>query len=264
MCPNCGTTINLENRKKIDQDLIMTAVKKRPRTFTELLHITKLSRKTLSFRLKELCVDSAIIKEADMYRLNGASEFGNNGKNLARGFSEILQDRRIRTGLMLIALLTCSSVSGYVFATFFAPKEEPYQGPVIIGSFTMALDVHNVEDLYGWQVAISYNQSQLQVLEITPGDFCRNLVHNILNSTEGENGLLLLVDCLLGDAQGNSGSGRLATVVFGYFTENYDEPKIILGDPDDFGTLLLDSIGPYGQPIPVTESTLTLTVVENP
>lgn len=259
MCPNCGTTINLENRKKIDQDLIMTAVKKKPRTFTELLHITKLSRKTLSFRLKELCVDSAIIKEADMYRLNGDSGFRNDRSNLAKGFSEVLHDRRIRTSLMLIALLTCSSVSGYVFATFIAPKEETHQAPVIIGNFTMAIDIHNVEDLYGWQVAISYNQSQLKVLKITPEGFVGTIDEYPLfvSSTDNEN-LLLLAGSLCGDAQGNSGSGRLATVVFGYYTENYAEPKITLKDPSDFETLLLNS---NGQSIPINESTLTLTVI---
>jgi hypothetical protein len=262
MCPNCGMTINLENRKKIDQDLIMSAVKKKPRTFTELLHITKLSRKTLSFRLKELCVDSAIVKQADMYRLNGVSGFENNRSNLAKGFSDVLHDRRIRTGLMLIALLTCSSVSGYVFATFLAPKEEPYQGPVIIGNFTMALDIHNVEDLYGWQAAIFYNQSQLTVLKIAPESFVGMIGEYPLFVSSTDNGnLLLIAGSLFGDVHGNSGSGRLATVVFGYFTKSYDEPKITLRDPNDFETLLLNS---NGQSIPVNESTLTLTVVGQP
>lgn len=259
MCPNCGTTINLKNRKKIDRDLIMTAVKKRPRTFTELLHITRLSRKTLSFRLKELCIDSAIIKEADMYRPNGMSQFGNNNRNLAKGFSEVLHDRRIRTGLMLIMLLTCSSASGYVFATFLAPKEEPYQGPATIGNFAMALDIYNVEDLYTWQVAIFYNQSQLKVLEITSGGFVGDDFPFFVNSTDSFKDLLLLAGSLYKDTHGNSGSGRLATVVFGYFTENHELPKIRLGGV--FETLLLDS---QGQLITINESTLTLTVVETP
>jgi hypothetical protein len=259
-CPNCGRTINLENRKRIDHDLIMTAVRKRPRTFTELLHITKLSRKTLSFRLKELCVDSAITKDAYMYRLNGASGFGNNGSNLTKGLSEVLHDRRIRTGLMLIVLLSFSSAGGYVFATFVAPKES-YQEPVIIGNFTMTLDIYNVEDLYAWQVAIYYNLSQLKVLEMTPGSFCRNLLNNLLSSADKKD-VLLLADSLYGDVAGNNGDGRLATVVFGYVTENYHEPEITLGDPDNFGTLLLDS---NGQSIPINEFThLTLTVVGKP
>ena len=74
-CPNCGTTINLENRRALDFKLIRSATDKTPRTFTELLHITKLSRKTLNLRLKELCAEGILLKNDGMYSSNGASEF---------------------------------------------------------------------------------------------------------------------------------------------------------------------------------------------
>lgn len=73
MCPTCGTTINLENRRKIDFSLILNALRKRPKTFTNLLHLTKLPRKTLSLRLKALCNSEVISKRDGHYRLNDNS-----------------------------------------------------------------------------------------------------------------------------------------------------------------------------------------------
>jgi PKD repeat protein len=68
-CPYCGNTIGLENRKQVDFEKIMHALGKSPRTFTELLTMTSLPRKTLSLRLKELCVSGSIVKDGG-YHLN--------------------------------------------------------------------------------------------------------------------------------------------------------------------------------------------------
>jgi len=68
-CPYCGTTINLENRKEVDFEKIMDALGKSPRTFTELLTMTNLPRKTLSIRLKELRTSGSITKDGG-YHLN--------------------------------------------------------------------------------------------------------------------------------------------------------------------------------------------------
>lgn len=70
-CPHCGSTINLENRKGVDFEKIMYALDKSPKTFTELLTITNLPRKTLSIRLKELCTSGSIIKDGG-YHLNSS------------------------------------------------------------------------------------------------------------------------------------------------------------------------------------------------
>jgi hypothetical protein len=69
-CPKCGTTINLENRKGVDFSTILNALQRSPKTFTDLLHLTGLPRKTLSLRLKSLCDSGAIVKDGG-YRLNG-------------------------------------------------------------------------------------------------------------------------------------------------------------------------------------------------
>jgi len=70
-CPHCGSTINLENRKEVDFEKIMYALNHSPKTFTELLELTNLPRKTLSLRLKDLCTSGSIIKDGG-YRLNSS------------------------------------------------------------------------------------------------------------------------------------------------------------------------------------------------
>lgn len=68
-CPHCGNTINLENRKEVDFEKITYALNNSSKTFTELLEITNLPRKTLSLRLKDLCNSGSIVKDGG-YRLS--------------------------------------------------------------------------------------------------------------------------------------------------------------------------------------------------
>jgi len=248
----------LENRRKIDFGLIKNATGKHPRTFTELLHITKLSRKTLNLRLHELCKEEVLIKDDGGYRLNGSLGIEDKGKDFVNGFLNGFHNKKLRTGLMLIAFMISFSSSGYVLAKFLTPPQyiQTYQEPVIIGNFTMAFEVNNVVDLYAWQVAIAYNSSQLKVLEITSGGFVGDDFPLFVNSTDSYEDLLLIAGFLQGAVPGKNGSSKLATIVFGYFTENYDAPKIVLEEV--FKTLLLDS---QGQPIPIKDFTLTLTIV---
>jgi len=245
-------TIGLENRKKIDFNLIANATKKKPRTFTELLHITRLSRKTLSLRLKNLCANGTLVKNNGRYTLNGLSEFEN------KGFSRVFHDRRMRTGLMLIAFLLCSSVSGYVFAAFFAP-EETHQKPVILGNFAMALEVSNVKDLYAWQAFITFDPSELEVMGTTPGEFFAVEYPFFLNATDMGEGMLLLGGTLFGDVSGKYGSGSLATIVFGYFTDEYEPPRMV-SNIGSFETQLWDS---EESRISDSNSILEFTITEN-
>ena len=254
-------TINLENRRELDFSLIKSAAKRRPRTFTELLHITKLPRKTLSLRLKDLCTDAALVKENGVYKLNGSGEFENNGGKFTKGFTRALSDRRMRKGLMLIALLGFSSMSGYVLAMHLTRPQpaQTYQGPVMIGNFTMALDVNNIEDLYGWEVAITFNSSELKFLKFMSGGFVGTGFPFSFNASDIGEGVVLLGGTLCGNVYGKDGSGRLATVVFGYFVDQYTEPKIDFEDKC-FETVLYDSTRSH---IPIEDSTLTLTVIKN-
>jgi hypothetical protein len=227
-CPNCGTTINLENRRELDFTLIRNATDKRPRTFTELLRITKLPRKTLNLRLKQLCTEGILMKEEGMYKSNGASGVGNDGGSLVKGLSRAFDDKRVRTGLILVVLLVCFSGSGYVLAMMMAPKTivAPAPAPRVLGYFTMDLDIHDVTDLYGWQAAIVFNPSQVKVVEADPGSFLKAEYPFFVNSTSTADGLLLLYGSLSGDVHGVTGTGTLASIVFEYYVNNYELPSI--------------------------------------
>lgn len=242
-CPNCGLTINLENRRKIDYDLIVEATRKSA-TFTELLHATKLSRKTLSIRLKELCKNGAIVKSNGVYKSKDSSEVESHGRGLLRtgtGVSKAFRDRRVRTLVWMLVLVTSFSVSGYVLAMYFtSPPQQVSTEPVIIGYSTMAIEISNVNDLYAWEVAISFNATELKVLQVTPGNFVGLEYPFFWNSTDTGEDLLLVGGSLEGDMAGKNGSGILATVVFGYFTSNY-KPPLIVPQRIGFETYLQDS-----------------------
>jgi hypothetical protein len=258
-CPHCGFAINLENRKEVDFGLIKSAAKQRPRTFTDLLHVTKLPRKTLNLRLRELCADGVLVKEGHLYRLNG---FSNDNRNMdfAKGLSNTFQNKKLRASLMLIALTLFSCGSGYVLALFTSLPSVPIiHEPEVIGNFTMVLKVNDVADLYAWQVGIAYNSSQMRVLEITPGDFVGGDFPFFVNATDSVQNLLLIASSMRGNEDGKNGSGTLATITFGYYTENYSIPRIAFDQV--FGTILLNS---KGEAIPIKESTLTIAVLEKP
>jgi hypothetical protein len=252
-CPNCGLTISLENRKETDMDLITSAVQARERTFTELLHITKLSRKTLSLRLKELRNSGDIVKNNGGYSLNGTPHPKGNGGSFMKSFSRAFQDRRVRSVVWVLMFLLASSASGYVLAMLFVGPQRPQtpEAPTVIGAFTMALDVNNVEDLHGWQVLVAYDFGELKLMEIIPGGFVgaeypspgmTDISEGLfMNATDiGEN-QFLLGGVLIGNGPGKDGSGRLATVVFGYFTDNYTLPSIA-NQGSAYETCLLNSV----------------------
>jgi hypothetical protein len=241
-CPNCGLTINLENRKEVDMGLIKDATRREPRTFTELMHITRLPRKTLSLRLKELCENGDLVKEEGVYQLNGASEPRKSFyMNFKGGFSRKM-DRRIRVGLMLVSLAVCFSASGYVLAMLLQPPPPmpPAQKPVIIRSFAMDLNVSNVQDLYAWQAVITFNASELKVLQVSHGNFVDYGYPFFFNATDMGDDVLLVGGTAFADMHGENGDGRLATIVFGYYVSNYELPVIVQqGHGEE--TFLLDS-----------------------
>jgi len=243
----------------MDFGLIKSAAKQRPRTFTDLLHVTKLPRKTLNLRLRELCAGGVLIKDGHFYRLNGFSN-DNQNRNFAKGLSNAFQNKKLRASLMLIALALFSCGSGYVLALFTSLPSVPIiHEPEVIGNFTMVLKVNGVADLYAWQVGVAYNSSQMRVLEITPGDFAGGDFPFFVNATDSVRNLLLIASSMRGDEEGKNGGGTLATITFGYYTEDYGIPKI--ASDQVFGTMLLNS---KGEAIPIMESTLTLTSPEEP
>lgn len=256
MCPNCGMTITLEKRRNIDFNLIKDATKNDPKSFTNLLRFTKLPRKTLALRLKAMCKDNILVKEHGKYKLNGVSKM--NGQKFTDRLPTMFGDRRFKTGLMIIALLIFSSTSGYALARFLATTETP-KGPTIIGTFTMALEVSNVADLYSWQAFITFNSSQLETVKAYPGDFVGLDYPLFLNATDIGEGRLLLGGTLSADVNESGKSTTspktLAFIVFGYYERAYENPELSFSEDGLFQTFLLDS---KGSDIPVARGTLTL------
>lgn len=238
MCPNCGTTINLENRRKIDFGIIKEATEKSPKTFTELLHLTKLSRKTLNLRLKELCMEGVLVKEEGCYRLNGSSHVGGNGEGFMKGLSGVFNNKKIRTGIMLLALLAFSSASGYVLAARFPPPKAEPQSPKFLGTLTMNLNIVEVNDLYAWEAVISFDSSKLEVREVLQGDFFAAEPPFFVTAGDVYENTQLIGATKFGATQGNSGSGTLAIIVFGILAGDYELPTLLESHPK---TMLLDS-----------------------
>ena len=255
-CPNCGTTINLENRKEIDLDMIRNAARRQPKTFTELLHITKLSRKTLSLRLKELCESGMLIKNEGVYKLNGVSEFGSTRRVMSNGLSKVLNDRRMRTGLMLIAFLLCSSATGYVLATFIMPPRDAGETPppVVIGYFAMSLEVENAKNLAGWQAWIGFDMNKMEVVGVTRGSIFGGATYYNASNPYGNE--LTIGGVVYEPVEGISGDGSLAIVTFGYYVAEYELPTLLAGARGQ-ETVLRD---PQLQPLESGALTLKLVV----
>jgi len=271
MCPHCGRTITLENRRRLDFDMIVTAVKNEPKNFTQLLGITKLSRKTLSLRLKEMCENEVIVKKDGKYNLNGASHFLDSTKRSGERLSRMFHDRRLRMGVMLISLILLSSTSGYTLAKLLEPPQttQANSNSMVLGNFTLTLNVNDINDLYAWQAVIAYNVTQLGVMETRPGGFIETQFTSrkiedapkalFLNTTASEEGTLLLGGCLIGQIPGVSGNGTLATVTFAYYAQHYDEPRLVSTAPY-FNTFLLNS---NLTDMDIGNSTLTLSLTES-
>lgn len=135
-CPNCGLTIDLESRKEIDFTEIFNALKSKDRTFTELLHITRLPRKTLSLRLKSLSKEGLVAKDNGGYRLVGSwrtssYRISHVGENMERLYN-ILRNNSLVIVLAL-CLFTYVTVPVMVYALGWL-NEAPKEKPVIIQS----------------------------------------------------------------------------------------------------------------------------------
>jgi hypothetical protein len=262
-CPNCGLTINLENRKDTDMQLITTAVEHNANSFTDLLHSTKLPRKTLSLRLKELCGNGVLAKVDGAYKLNGVSRPERRAANPFNRVSSVLSDRRVK-GLILLGLVLIGfPAMSYALATLFqqAPSINVTNEPKLLGSCTVALEVHDVKDLYAWQAIIAFNATELKFLNAIAGDAFKVKYPLFPNASDlGVKGLILVGATLEGNVSGlDIETGTLAVIEFGYYVSNYHTPQIVKS-ARGFETYLLDSQYP-AQMIPMSGSTLSLKIV---
>jgi hypothetical protein len=239
-CPNCGTTINLETRKETDFNLIINALHRNPKTFTQLLNQTRLPRKTLSLRLNELCNLEIIVKDGG-YRLSESylkrklwgekvsTMYGDMRKSLLYSKKNVL--------LLLILLGLGLPVAANVYARLSYQLPKPTQ-PKYVSTFVVLLKIRSVYDLYAWQVNIRFNPDMLQVLDVKPGEFFPEEYPFFLNTPleETVDGTLLLGATLCGERPGVDGNGTLAKITFGVKQEgSYSNPEIVFGGEDGFG-----------------------------
>jgi len=245
----------------MDVEMITNALRRGPKTFTYLLHSTKLPRKTLSLRLRELCEGGVMIKDEGGYMLKGVTTMESRFGGALNRLSSIPTDKRVRAGILLALLIVSMPVAAQVLAQLFHAPESPVETPAVIeptviGTFGMTLDIQNVNDLYFWQIVISFSSQEMKILGVTPGVFPESQFPSMLSNANYEKGLLIVGDFLLPPAEGWSGSGRLATITFGYFTAEHSLPTLSSGAL--FKTVLLDS-----QLNDVQGSTLSLAVATN-
>lgn len=249
-CPNCGTSINLENRRQLDYKMIVSALNRGSKRFTDLLKITGLPRKTLSMRLAALC-DSGVVVKDDGYSLNGSVHLEKwskldafEGQHLAKPFK--LTRRNVLLAVMLV--LIAAPMAANVLATMFKPPPpSPTPTPQFIGTFKVHIKVHDVTDLYAWQAVIFANSSELVFVDAVEGEFMQKnapqgttFVFADEQSNPHTPNIVLVGNSLLGDISGVNGTGTLATLTFGFKSENYALPRIIY-DHKVHETFLLDS-----------------------
>jgi hypothetical protein len=259
-CPRCGLTINLENRRDIDFKLIIDAVKQKARTFTELLNLTGLPRKTLNLRLIELRQNGVLTKANGGYQLNGQIE---SRKSITCSFSNGLSNKKIKSLVALMIFLVGFPTFSYALAvlfpsTPFAPSKEPK----VLGTFTVVVEVKDVKDLWAWQVLISFNPDELKFLNWKCGEIIEVEPPFQLTcpETDIEKGCLMIGATLKADEPGVNIEGikALAYITFGYYVENHTTPRLIIEGNDSFKTMLLNS---KLQEIPITGETLSIKVL---
>lgn len=166
--------------------------------------------------------------------------------------SKILSKKNI---ILTILLLFITVPLGAQVYAMFQLNSVP-QVPQIKGVFTATIKVHNVTDLYAWQVVILYDSKNTVVMDTIGGILEVDEVPFMLNYTDTEKGLLLVAYSLLGNVAGVKGSGILATVLFGYYSEDYRPPTLV-SEAYGFETMLLNSTKGY---IPIKDGTLEFQV----
>lgn len=232
-CPNCGITINSENRRKTDLGLIVRAVQKKPRSFTDLLKITELPRKTLSLRLKELMGMDVLTKNG-LYYFN---EEANCTKELMQvQKNPIVIRRKMLLAFVVLAIMVPAGLQAYAL---FQPKVDTPPPPTIKGYFTAHVLVEDVTDLYGWSAVIEYDTDNTRWVEIMPGSVD---THRYVNNSFPEIGVLLVGGLIqYGQNQGVTGSDlTLVSIKFGYYSEDFVDP-ILLDEYVPHKTTLLNS-----------------------
>jgi len=248
-CPRCGSTINLENRKETDFSLILSALRSKARSFSELLRITGLPRKTLDIRLKELCVEDAIIKNK-LYYFNQAHPHRYLENKLMIGHTRMFNRKAIV--LLLLVCVGLPLTTRFAMAMLF---QNPIAQPQPLGYYTATITVNGVSDVYGWQAGIRFDPTNLKVIDIIPGDFLiekekNTIISSLKETDQNENAEALFLTATSGNVlvvgqtllaksgPTTNSDGVLATIVFAYY-KSYQAPELVFGESPQYNTMLL-------------------------
>ena len=248
-CPNCGTSINLETRRETDLSLILNSLRSGPKTFTQLLRATRLPRKTLSLRLKDLVNSEAIVNDGG-YRLNGALPSDLRRKmNMKRSFQFSRKNMMLTLLILCMGILLAQAYGQYMFAPS-PPLPPPL--PTITETFEVNIMIYDVTDLWSWEARVVFDPNVLIVTNVVEGPFLEEnggnalfmaatkIVKGIFSdgtlstddpltyimNDEAYSNSVLLGGTLTRGAQGVSGRGVLATVTFGVIEEGSRNLKI--------------------------------------
>ena len=178
---------------------------------------------------------------------------------MQRGEKELRKaDSRVAILAVLLLIVSSASTAGVGLSSMGMADALPtlQMNPSYIvvtntsSPFSLDVTVSNITDLYAWQVAIYFENTKVNIVGATQGDFLSPVNsttwvptwNNNYNSTHGE---VTLYCTLESPISGVSGTGTLATIIFqvvggGNATLHFDTSN----------TLLLDSSRPWHNPIP--------------
>ena len=114
--------------------------------------------------------------------------------------------------------------------------------------FTVHVNVSDVNDLFTWQVNMSWDSSILNVSRIIPGEFLARADNQtssealggvVINSTDNAQGYGLFAESILGDVAGISGNGSLVSIEF--LVVDYGSTDLNISVSGTLPTVLLDS-----------------------
>ena len=224
-CPNCGTSINLEARRETDLSLILNDLRSGPKTFTQLLRATRLPRKTLSLRLKDLVNSETIVNDGG-YRLNGALPYDLRRRlNMKRSFQFSRKNMVLTLLVLCMGLLLAQAYGQYMFAP-------PQPKPTITKTFKVNVMIYDITGLCAWQARLIFDPNVLIVTDVAEGPFLQGeensgttifivnayIVEGIFTKKDANNPFTIINDegpsansvllgcCLLGDFTEGSGT----------------------------------------------------------
>jgi hypothetical protein len=86
----------------------------------------------------------------------------------------------------------------------------------VCSNFTVAVNINDVTDLYGWQICLTFNPNLMECLEVTEGPFLKSTGRPTLFIAQMDNnaGWVTVACCLMDSLPGVSGSGTLMYIKF--------------------------------------------------